>query len=157
MLRPTAVAGILPLARAAAASRPTAQANINVYFGNLHSHTAVSDGSGTPAEVYENARDIAGLDFLALTEHNHMDIAGNPQLYAAPARNRSYVGPASPGFGPALVRPQPCPSGSRPEVLMSSHLNTVPPIATFRANSITLLERSRVRRRFRSRPAGGFV
>ncbi len=42
-----------------------------VYFGNLHSHTSYSDGSGTPEEAYRHARDVAQLDFLAITEHNH--------------------------------------------------------------------------------------
>ncbi len=43
----------------------------NVFFGNLHSHTSFSDGSGTPAQAYKRARDVARLDFLAITEHNH--------------------------------------------------------------------------------------
>ena len=43
----------------------------NVYFGNLHSHTSYSDGSGTPEEAYRHARDVGKLDFLAITEHNH--------------------------------------------------------------------------------------
>lgn len=43
----------------------------NFYFGNLHSHTSYSDGSGTPEEAYKFARDTGGLDFLAITEHNH--------------------------------------------------------------------------------------
>ena len=43
----------------------------HVYFGNLHSHTSYSDGSGTPEEAYAHARDVAHLDFLAITEHNH--------------------------------------------------------------------------------------
>lgn len=43
----------------------------NVYFGNLHSHTRYSDGSGTPADAYRYARDTGHLDFLAVTEHNH--------------------------------------------------------------------------------------
>ena len=43
----------------------------NVYFGNLHSHTSYSDGSGTPEQAYTHARDVAKLDFLAITEHNH--------------------------------------------------------------------------------------
>jgi Lamin Tail Domain len=66
---------------------PAAQPEIAVFFGNLHSHTALSDGSGTPAEAYEHARDVAGLDFLAITEHNHAqagDIAGNHALYTGP-------------------------------------------------------------------------
>ncbi len=44
----------------------------NVYFGNLHSHTSYSDGSGTPAQAYEHARNVAHVDFLAITEHNHI-------------------------------------------------------------------------------------
>ena len=34
---------------------PVAQADVVVFFGNLHSHTGLSDGSGTPAEAYEHA------------------------------------------------------------------------------------------------------
>jgi len=49
----------------------------NVYFGNLHSHTSYSDGSGTPLEAYKYARDTADLDFLAITEHNHLDAEGS--------------------------------------------------------------------------------
>ena len=48
-----------------------ATAQEKVFFGNLHSHTSYSDGSGTPAEAYKHARDIAKVDFLAITEHNH--------------------------------------------------------------------------------------
>jgi len=51
---------------------PTVAQSIHVYLGNLHSHTANSDGSGTPAEAYAYARDKAGLDFLAVTDHNHI-------------------------------------------------------------------------------------
>ena len=50
-----------------------------VFFGNLHSHTSFSDGSGTPAEAYGHARDDqdARLDFMALTEHNHAEALGS--------------------------------------------------------------------------------
>jgi len=41
----------------------------NLYFGNLHSHTSYSDGVGTPAIAFAYARDIAGIDFLAITDH----------------------------------------------------------------------------------------
>lgn len=57
----------------------------NVYFGNLHSHTSYSDGSGTPREAYSHARSVAHLDFLAVTEHNHASaqskIAADHSLY----------------------------------------------------------------------------
>ena len=42
-----------------------------VFFGNLHSHTSYSDGTGTPSQAYKHARDAAKLEFLAITEHNH--------------------------------------------------------------------------------------
>src|SRR3954468_6308133 len=69
-----------------------------VFFGNLHSHTSYSDGSGTPDQAYTRARDVAKLDFLAITEHNHraaedgaaadrhdgLLIGKNPALYVGP-------------------------------------------------------------------------
>jgi len=60
-----------------------AAAQDNVFFGNLHSHTSLSDGSSTPSVAYPHARN-AGLHFLAITEHNHAQagkIANNPSLY----------------------------------------------------------------------------
>ncbi|WP_339692578.1 CehA/McbA family metallohydrolase [uncultured Parasphingorhabdus sp.] len=63
-----------------------------VRFGNLHAHSSYSDGLGEPAEAYEMACE-AGLDFFAVTEHNHaagdgkgerkdgLMIATQPDLY----------------------------------------------------------------------------
>lgn len=41
----------------------------NTYFGFLHAHSNLSDGSGSADEAYSYARDVAGLDFFALTDH----------------------------------------------------------------------------------------
>lgn len=41
------------------------------YFGLLHSHTSLSGGKGTVAEAYAYAGNIAGLDFLAVTDPGH--------------------------------------------------------------------------------------
>jgi len=41
----------------------------NTYFGFLHAHSNLSDGEGGPEEAYTYARDVAGLDFFALTDH----------------------------------------------------------------------------------------
>lgn len=40
----------------------------NLYFGDLHSHTSLSDGTGTPWEAYQMGID-GGADFMAITEH----------------------------------------------------------------------------------------
>ena len=42
-----------------------------VFFGNIHSHTSYSDGTGTPEDAYRYARHTGHLDFLAITDHNH--------------------------------------------------------------------------------------
>ncbi|MGI5817911.1 MAG: CehA/McbA family metallohydrolase, partial [Armatimonadota bacterium] len=39
------------------------------YWGNIHSHTSVSDGRMRPDEAYAYARDIAQLDFFTLADH----------------------------------------------------------------------------------------
>ena len=41
----------------------------NVYYGQFHSHTEVSDGSGTPDDAYRYARDTAKLDFFSISDH----------------------------------------------------------------------------------------
>ena len=49
------------------------------YFGDLHAHTAVSDGTGTPAGAYASAQ-AAGMDFFAVTDHS---IKIGPQAWLA--------------------------------------------------------------------------
>ncbi|MFP4418467.1 MAG: CehA/McbA family metallohydrolase [Chitinispirillaceae bacterium] len=48
---------------------PDSSVQMNFYFGNLHSHTAYSDGAGSPQEAVRWARDSAGYDFYAITDH----------------------------------------------------------------------------------------
>lgn len=69
---------------ALATSQPASRPADNVYFGNLHAHTGYSDGTGTPAEAFAYARDVAKIDFLAITEHNHL-LGGEK---ATPAKRR---------------------------------------------------------------------
>jgi arabinogalactan endo-1,4-beta-galactosidase len=80
------------------AGQPTDREGYRVYLGNLHGHTAVSDGTGTPREAYAYARDVAKLDFLALTEHNHL-MGGEK----APIERRRavYAGPDAEAVVPA--------------------------------------------------------
>jgi predicted metal-dependent phosphoesterase TrpH len=41
----------------------------NVYYGSLHNHTNISDGTGTPSQAYAYARDTAGFDFFGIADH----------------------------------------------------------------------------------------
>lgn len=45
--------------------------DINTYYGQIHSHTNLSDGQGTVEEAYDYARNKAGVDFLAVTDHSN--------------------------------------------------------------------------------------
>jgi len=44
--------------------------NYNIYFGGMHSHTNLSDGTGTPQQAYDSAK-AAGADFMAVTDHSN--------------------------------------------------------------------------------------
>jgi hypothetical protein len=42
-----------------------------ILWGDLHGHSNFSDGTGLPEDYYRYARDIAGLDVAALSDHDH--------------------------------------------------------------------------------------
>ncbi|WP_053001227.1 CehA/McbA family metallohydrolase [Kosmotoga pacifica] len=44
---------------------------LNLFFGNLHSHTSYSDGQKTPEFAYNFAKNVPKMDFLAVTDHAH--------------------------------------------------------------------------------------
>lgn len=53
----------------------------NIYFGQLHSHTNISDGTGSITEAYAHGKSIETLDFLAVTDHsNSFDNTDNGDL-----------------------------------------------------------------------------
>ncbi len=45
-----------------------------VYWGDLHGHSGLSDGTGTPADYFAYARDVAALDLAVLTDHDHFGV-----------------------------------------------------------------------------------
>jgi hypothetical protein len=45
-----------------------------VLWGDLHGHSNFSDGTGTPEQYFEYARDVSGLDVAALTDHDHWGV-----------------------------------------------------------------------------------
>ncbi len=42
---------------------------LNLYFGDIHGHSRISDGTGTPEDYYAYAREVSRLDIAALTDH----------------------------------------------------------------------------------------
>lgn len=43
----------------------------NTYFGQLHSHTNLSDGAGSVETAFDYASKVKNLDFLAVTDHSN--------------------------------------------------------------------------------------
>lgn len=55
-----------------------------VLWGDLHGHSLLSDGTGTPDSFYDYARRVAALDVAALTDHDHWGfrfVDGHPELW----------------------------------------------------------------------------
>jgi hypothetical protein len=56
-----------------------------VLWGDLHGHSNLSDGTGTPEDYFRYARDVAALDVSALTDHDHWGILrldAHPEMWA---------------------------------------------------------------------------
>ncbi|MFH1268282.1 MAG: CehA/McbA family metallohydrolase [Planctomycetota bacterium] len=60
---------VLLVAAVVLASCP-ALAEYNVYWGDVHGHTAISDGKGSLDDYFTHARDVSGLDFVIVTDHD---------------------------------------------------------------------------------------
>jgi hypothetical protein len=45
-----------------------------VLWADLHGHSQISDGSGTPEQYFSYARDVAALDVAALTDHDRWGV-----------------------------------------------------------------------------------
>jgi hypothetical protein len=55
-----------------------------VHWGDLHGHSNLSDGTGTPEDYLAYARDVAALDIIALTDHDHwgmLSLDEHPELW----------------------------------------------------------------------------
>jgi len=56
-----------------------------ILWGDLHGHSNFSDGTGVPEDYFRYARDVAGLDVAALTDHDHFGVRfldAHPELWA---------------------------------------------------------------------------
>jgi hypothetical protein len=45
-----------------------------IFWGDLHGHSSLSDGTGTVEDYFRYARDVAALDVAALTDHDHWGV-----------------------------------------------------------------------------------
>jgi hypothetical protein len=55
-----------------------------ILWGDLHGHSNLSDGTGVPEDYFVYARDVAALDVVALTDHDHWGmqfIDQHPELW----------------------------------------------------------------------------
>lgn len=52
------------------------EGNMNCYYGNMHGHSGISDGEGTPEEVMNWAKFDLEIDFYIMTDHSEQ-IFGN--------------------------------------------------------------------------------
>jgi hypothetical protein len=55
-----------------------------IRWGDLHGHSNLTDGTGTPNDYFRYARDAAALDIVALTDHDHWGmepLAIHPELW----------------------------------------------------------------------------
>ena len=53
-------------------SATTLEAPLYYYYGNFHSHTQFSDGTGTPSGDFAYGDTANCMDFLGISEHNHV-------------------------------------------------------------------------------------
>lgn len=88
-----------PRKRGATSSAAASQKKWAVYFGDLHTHCAASDGKGTPDEAYSYARDVAKVDFLALTDHNKKKLTRDAVKKVIRAADQARTPAFAPLFG----------------------------------------------------------
>ena len=56
----------------------------NVFWGDLHGHTSLSDGTGTVEDYFAYARDVSALDVVAITDHDHwgmLQLDSHPEFW----------------------------------------------------------------------------
>jgi hypothetical protein len=46
----------------------------NIFWGDFHGHTSLSDGTGTVEDYFLYARDVSALDVVAITDHDHWGV-----------------------------------------------------------------------------------
>ncbi|MFW9975348.1 MAG: DUF3604 domain-containing protein [Candidatus Thorarchaeota archaeon] len=57
-------------------AKNASEMNTMIYWGDIHSHSELSDGTGTAAHSFYYGRYVACLDFMALTDHGEIMLFG---------------------------------------------------------------------------------
>ncbi len=57
-----------------------------LYFGEMHGHTVLSDGCVDVDRYYTHMRDEVGLDFAALSDHDHGGVGGDELWVGSPSK-----------------------------------------------------------------------
>ena len=53
----------------------------NIYFGQIHAHTNISDGAGSLEDAFKHASEVDNLDFIIITDHsNSIDNAADSKI-----------------------------------------------------------------------------
>jgi hypothetical protein len=68
-LMPNRKTASLVLSAVVVAAAPT-HAQYHIYWGDMHGHTANSDGKGSLDNYFTHARDVAKLDFVVVSDHD---------------------------------------------------------------------------------------
>jgi hypothetical protein len=81
----------------------TLSSSYQYYFGNFHSHTGYSDGNKdgnapTPTEAYNFAKTAIGMNFLGVSEHNHVAAGGSLSTYQSGITKASQFNSANSNF-----------------------------------------------------------
>jgi len=80
----------------------------NIFWGEIHAHTELSDGNGTVDEHYKHAREVACLDFAATADHINFNEGefGKEKWEITKRKAEEYNDPSSfvtiPGYEPGI-------------------------------------------------------
>jgi hypothetical protein len=61
--------------------KDASELDILIYWGDIHGHSELSDGTGTPAHSFYYGRYIACLDFISLTDHGEILLFGGSRPF----------------------------------------------------------------------------
>ncbi len=78
-----------------------------ILWADLHGHSNLSDGTGTPEDYFHYARDVAALDVCALTDHDHwgmVPLSKSPEMWDEIRGQVDAVRRAGPLRRPARLR-----------------------------------------------------